>query len=97
MMSYYGLTFNTQDLPGDVYVSYLLSAASELPGYLISVPMMEKLGRRSSIIIMLGVGGLSCICSGLMTHFWPDPDWSKNSGSILPSSCRLVLILQYFA
>uniref|UniRef100_A0A914XA04 Major facilitator superfamily (MFS) profile domain-containing protein n=1 Tax=Plectus sambesii TaxID=2011161 RepID=A0A914XA04_9BILA len=65
-MSYYGLTFNTQDLPGDVFLSYCLSAASELPGFLLCVPIMEKLGRRTALVIFLGTGGVSCIGAGLI-------------------------------
>uniref|UniRef100_A0A914XBX3 Major facilitator superfamily (MFS) profile domain-containing protein n=1 Tax=Plectus sambesii TaxID=2011161 RepID=A0A914XBX3_9BILA len=65
-MGYYGLTFNTSDLPGDVFASYMLSAAAELPGYLICVPMMQKLGRRTTHVVLIGVGGVSCIISGLI-------------------------------
>lgn len=65
-MIYYGLSFNTSDLPGNVYVTYTLSALSELPGFLICVPMMEKFGRKPSIVSLLGVGGVSCIIAGFV-------------------------------
>uniref|UniRef100_A0A914W1A9 Major facilitator superfamily (MFS) profile domain-containing protein n=1 Tax=Plectus sambesii TaxID=2011161 RepID=A0A914W1A9_9BILA len=69
-MLYYGLSFNTSDLPGDVYLTYTLSAISELPGFIICVPMMEKFGRKPSIVSLLGVGGISCIVAGFVKLSW---------------------------
>jgi MFS family permease len=65
-MAYYGLSFNTSDLPGNVYLTYTLTALSEIPGFFICVPMMERLGRKPSIVSLLGVGGISCIVAGFV-------------------------------
>lgn len=43
-MCYYGLAQNTAELPGDTFLSFLLSGLSEMPGYLLCIPLMEYWG-----------------------------------------------------
>jgi len=65
-MTYYGLSLNTTDLPGDDYVNFILSGIFELPGYAMCIPMLEKIGRKPTIIILLALSGVGCIISGVL-------------------------------
>ena len=65
-MTYYGLSLNTGDLPGSVYVNFISSGLIEIPGYIITVPMLEYWGRKPSVILMWLLGGAGCILSGII-------------------------------
>lgn len=65
-MTYYGLSLNTADLPGDDYVNFVLSGVVELPGLVACIPMMERIGRKPTMIILLAGSGVSCIISGVL-------------------------------
>ena len=78
-MCYYGLAQNTNGLPGAPFISYTALALVELPGaridsafmtifvaYLLVIPLMERLGRRSTLIIFYLFGGVSCIAVGAL-------------------------------
>ena len=80
-MAYYGLVQNTNGLPGAPFISYTASALAEVPGVkidsafmkvfvacLLVVPLMERLGRRSTLIICYLFGGVSCIVVGLLNE-----------------------------
>ena len=80
-MTYYGLAQNTGGLPGAPFISYTASALAELPGalidnalmhvfvaYLLAVPLMERLGRRPTLVIFYLLGGVSCIAAGALNE-----------------------------
>jgi OCT family organic cation transporter-like MFS transporter 4/5 len=67
-MTYYGLSYNTSSLPGNVYVNFIVSGLVELPAYVICIPLMENVGRRYSLVGFLFIGGTSCIASGFITQ-----------------------------
>lgn len=60
---YYGLSLSTASLSGDPYISFMLSALVEIPGYTLSYISMQKLGRRPSMVGSLVLGGISVIIS----------------------------------
>lgn len=43
---YYGLSLYSSDLAGDKYINYVLSGVIEIPSYLMSPYLLNKLGRR---------------------------------------------------
>ena len=78
-MCYYGLAQNTSGLPGAPFISFVALALAELPGgridsalvtefiaYLLAIPLMERLGRRATLIIFYLLGGVSCIAVGAL-------------------------------
>ena len=65
-MTYYGLALNTGDLPGSVYVNFISSGLVELPGFIITIPLLEYWGRKPSLILMWLLGGVGCVLSGLI-------------------------------
>lgn len=49
-MLYYGLSLNSSDLPGNVYVTFILAGLAEYPAYIFATPAMERLGRRWTLV-----------------------------------------------
>jgi len=63
---YYALAFNTGSLYGDVYINTFLSAALEIPAYLVAILMMnwKRLGRRwtgCSTLVCAGIASFACL------------------------------------
>ncbi|XP_067929113.1 organic cation transporter protein-like [Watersipora subatra] len=61
-MTYYGLSLNSGNMPGSLYVNLTLSAVAELLGYLICF-LCYITGRKIMHVVAMVVGGLGCICS----------------------------------
>ncbi|RVE48029.1 hypothetical protein evm_007341 [Chilo suppressalis] len=85
---YYGIMINSVWLPGDKYVNFLLSTVMSFPGELISLYLMNKIGRKMPLVVgFIFCGGL-CILSA----FVPDTlSWAKIllflSGKVVMSAC----------
>lgn len=47
---YYGLSINAVNMSGNSYLNYVAVAAAELPGFWLSVFLMEKIGRKPVLI-----------------------------------------------
>ena len=62
-MTYYGVIMNSGNLAGDFYVNFFLMALAEIPGLLVGLAVLDKLGRRYSNSGSMIVGGLACICT----------------------------------
>ncbi|CAG9578252.1 unnamed protein product [Danaus chrysippus] len=67
---YYGLLINSVVLPGDKYTNFFLAAMMSFPGELISMFLMNKIGRKLPLIFGFLLGGISCIVSGYATQTW---------------------------
>ncbi|XP_066267297.1 organic cation transporter protein-like [Branchiostoma lanceolatum] len=60
---YYGLSLNTSNLGGDDYVNSFTSGAVELPAYVVTVILMERIGRQKTLSGSMVVGGIGCFCT----------------------------------
>ncbi|XP_037025919.1 organic cation transporter protein-like [Bradysia coprophila] len=60
---YYGLSLNSVNLAGSKYINFMLVCAAEIPGYFITVMVMEKAGRKWSLCGSMIVCGISCLGS----------------------------------
>ncbi len=60
---YYGLSLNSVNLAGSKYVNFILVCAAEIPGYFITIFVMEKVGRKWSQCGSMIICGLSCLAS----------------------------------
>ncbi|XP_010411414.2 solute carrier family 22 member 5-like [Corvus cornix cornix] len=56
-VGYFGLSLDTPNLHGDVYVNCFLSAVIEVPAYIISWLLLRNLPRRYSVAAALFLGG----------------------------------------
>ena len=63
---YYGLSLNTATLPGNLYVTNFLYGISEIPANLFGIYLMNKIGRKWTIVVSLLFGGG---CSFLVVIF----------------------------
>jgi len=63
-MGYYGLTFSATNLSGDFYLNYILSVIVEPFAKIVSVLLMDVLGRRTIFCGGLIISGLFCLATG---------------------------------
>ena len=62
-MTYYGVIMNSGNLAGDFYLNFFLMALAEIPGLLIGLFVLDKIGRRYSNSGSMCIGGFACICT----------------------------------
>lgn len=41
-LNYYGLSTNSGNLPGDIFVSYILTMVIEIPSYIVAYYLLDK-------------------------------------------------------
>ncbi|XP_060519312.1 organic cation transporter protein [Cylas formicarius] len=71
-ITYYGLSWNTNNLAGDPYLNFVISGAVEIPGYLFLILTLNRWGRK---FVMCGCMILSG-CALLLTIVVPaDMQW----------------------
>ncbi|KAL0871441.1 hypothetical protein ABMA27_005168 [Loxostege sticticalis] len=71
---YYGLMINSVFLPGNKYTNFLLATVMSFPGELLSLYLMNKIGRRLPLIVGFTISGVVCVLSA----FVPDSaNWAK--------------------
>ncbi|CAG0924335.1 unnamed protein product [Notodromas monacha] len=74
---YYGLSLNSANLGGNVFLNFALSGAIEIPAYALSIIVMLKFaGRRLLISVAMVSGGAACaliafIPRGQFANDWP--------------------------
>nr|CAB3266157.1 solute carrier family 22 member 5-like [Phallusia mammillata] len=56
---YYAIGLNTSDLEGNLYVNCFISAAVEIPAYVLGTYICEKLGRIPSMAVCFTLGGIT--------------------------------------
>ena len=61
--AYYGFSLSTNNLGGDPFVNFLISAAVEFPAYALAIVALKKFGRRKPYIFFLVVGGVASVCT----------------------------------
>lgn len=65
-MNYYALILNTSNLHGDPYVNCFLSAATEVPAYIIALILLKYCSRRLCQSVPLFFGGVMILCVNLI-------------------------------
>ncbi|XP_041988176.1 organic cation transporter protein-like [Aricia agestis] len=58
---YYSMLVNSVFLPGDKYTTFLMTALASFPGELISIYLMNKIGRRKPLQCGFLLCGINCI------------------------------------
>ncbi|KAL1490828.1 hypothetical protein ABEB36_013455 [Hypothenemus hampei] len=64
---YYGLSLNTSSIKGNPYLVLFIMGLVEIPSYIITIYVMDKLGRRSITATNMIFGGLCCIIATNLT------------------------------
>lgn len=57
---FYGLSLNSVALAGNAYVNFMFSSLIEIPAFIVTYAMVDKLGRRASQSISFILTGVSC-------------------------------------
>ena len=86
-IGYFGLSLNTSNLSGDPFMNCFLSAASEVPAYVVSTVLLKKCPRRALLSSFLVIGGGLL----LLIQFIPDSKFTAWQ----PAQHMLLLITQY--
>ncbi|XP_030828616.1 organic cation transporter protein-like [Strongylocentrotus purpuratus] len=63
---YHGLSLNTSNLGVDVYLAFALSAAVEIPAYLLAFVIVKFFGRKRSVFGCMMLGGLACVSTAFI-------------------------------
>ncbi|XP_071479194.1 organic cation transporter protein-like [Diadema antillarum] len=71
-MVYYGLTYGSSDLGVNAYISFFVSGAAEIPGYVLAIIAIQIFGRRPSLASFVLIGGIAC----LVNIFIPRGIWN---------------------
>ena len=57
-MVYYGLSLNSSNLGGNDYINFFLSGAVEIPAYIFTYLVLDRLGRRYTLSGVMVAGGV---------------------------------------
>ncbi|XP_052811967.1 organic cation transporter protein-like [Mya arenaria] len=70
-MTYFGLALNSDNLAGNLYLNFGLSAAVEIPAYFLVIYLVDRIGRRWLFTGSMLVGGLACASTVLAIEYEP--------------------------
>ncbi|KAH9494642.1 hypothetical protein Btru_020362 [Bulinus truncatus] len=60
---YYGLSLNTENMPGNHYLIFCIIVAVDIPADLVSIVLLNYFGRRKPLMITMVLAGIGCILS----------------------------------
>lgn len=66
VLVYYGLSLNAVLLDGDKYNNFIFIAMVEIPGFMLPLLIMNRLGRRYSLFVSMLLSGLCCLATIFM-------------------------------
>jgi len=75
-MVYYGLSFNTKNIGGDIYVSNFISGMAEVVACVLIIPALNRFGRVKIYSGTFLTGGISCIAVAIVL-------WATEKGSLV--------------
>lgn len=58
-MAYYGLALNSGDLAGDLFLNFFLQSFMDIPGNLIVVLLLDRIGRKPLQAGSMLIGGVA--------------------------------------
>ena len=56
-----GLSLNVSNLGGDVYLNFFLTSIAEIIGFLLCMPLLDRVGRKPVYIVSLLSGGIALV------------------------------------
>ncbi|CAI8617509.1 unnamed protein product [Vicia faba] len=65
---YYGLSLNVVNLETNLYLNVILNSVAEMPAFMITAMLLDKLGRKPLTIGTLWFSGFFCFVGSLMTN-----------------------------
>lgn len=83
---YYGLSLNTSAIAGDRYINFFLSGLVEVPAYITCIFVLQRYGRRWSVLTFHIISGIALI----VTTFIPETTASGTSLVPLLITCNMI-------
>ncbi|KAB7497308.1 Organic cation transporter protein [Armadillidium nasatum] len=65
-LSYYGLSRNAGNLSGNLFLNYISLMIIEIPSYIVSYFLLDKIGRKGTLIVVFILAGIASLVSGLL-------------------------------
>ena len=96
-LCYYGLTMNSVNLNGNIFLNSLLGVLIEAPGYLIAMLTMDRFGRKPILVLCQLVSGCACIAAGFVPASLPVVTSVLSCLGKLGTSAAFALIYLYSA
>ncbi|XP_074656215.1 organic cation transporter protein-like [Tubulanus polymorphus] len=59
---YYGLALSSEEMGGNIYLSIFISGAVEIPSYVLTCFVLNRIGRQRTLVFMMLLGGVACLC-----------------------------------
>jgi len=84
---YYGLSLNSGNLGGDLFVNIFIGGAVEIPAYTLSIFVLLKSGRRIALCSSMVVGGIACLCTMFFTKGYYTLDWPIVTFAMIGKFC----------
>lgn len=63
---YYGLSSNSGNLGGNIFVNFIATMLIEIPSYVFSYLVLDRMGRKGTLSFVLLLGGGACFISGFI-------------------------------
>ncbi|KAG2484872.1 hypothetical protein HYH03_016357 [Edaphochlamys debaryana] len=60
-MAYYGISLALGGLPGSIYLTFMITAAAEIPANVLAAWMIERYGRHNTMAAGMLLGGVACL------------------------------------
>ena len=60
-MVYYGLALNSGDLGGDRFLNFFLQTVMDIPGRLLVLVLVDRVGRKPIQVGSMVIGGVACL------------------------------------
>ncbi|XP_076330221.1 organic cation transporter protein-like [Tachypleus tridentatus] len=80
---FYGLSLNTEDLGGNLYINFSIAGAVEFPAYLCTIVAIKRLGRRIPLMSTMVAGGIACA----LTTLFPEHLWARVTLTMFGKFC----------
>lgn len=84
---YYGLSLNSGNLGGDVFVNIFIGGAVEIPAYTLSIFVLLKSGRRPALCLSMVLGGIACLCTMIFEKDVYALDWPIVTCAMIGKFC----------
>ncbi|KAK8730586.1 hypothetical protein OTU49_008087, partial [Cherax quadricarinatus] len=63
---YYGLSYNPISLGGNIFVNFISIMLVEIPSYIFTFLILDRLGRKATLSFVFLLGGVACFISGFI-------------------------------
>lgn len=60
-LTYYGLSLNSVAISGNKYINFISVAAAEIPAYILTTALLDRLGRRITLCGSFFIAGVACL------------------------------------